>query len=84
MSVFVSGAGPVLYRASAMPATKRRREFPCRRRVPAAMRDMGDPLLADQSAAGSMRAIAHMKPTNSRATAVTATVLRFPRALSAR
>jgi len=38
------------------------------------MREMGDPLPADQFAAGSMRAIAHMKPTGSRATAVTATV----------
>ena len=79
-----SGAGPVLQRASAMPATKRCREFPCRRRAPADMRDVDDPLCADQASVGSMRAIAHMKPTSSRATAVTATVLRFPRPVSAR
>jgi len=39
MSMIASGAGPLLQRASAMPATKREREFPSRRRVPAAMRD---------------------------------------------
>ena len=32
----------------------------------------------------SIMAIAHMKPTSSRATAVIATVLRFPRAVNAR
>lgn len=32
----------------------------------------------DQISAGSIRAMAHMKPTSSRATAVLATVLRLP------
>ena len=84
MSMTSSGAGPLLQRASAMPATKRYREFPCRCRAPAGMRDVGDPFALDQTSVVSIRAIAHMKPTNSRATAVTATVLRFPRAISAR
>jgi hypothetical protein len=60
------------------------REFPCRRRAPAAMRDLNDLPFSDQVSVGSIRAIAHMKPTSSRATAVMATVLRFPRATSAR
>ena len=84
MSMFSSGAGPFLQRASAMPATKRRLEFPRRCRAPADMRGVGDPFCPDQPSAGSIRVIAYMEPTSSRATAVTATVLRFPRAVSAR
>lgn len=38
----------------------------------------------DQAPIGSIRAMAHMKPASSRATAVMATVLRLPRAISAR
>ena len=44
------------------------------------MRELGDRFPWDKIAAGSMRVIARMKPTNLRATAVTAIVLGFPRA----
>ena len=84
MSMISSGAGPFLQRASAMPATKRGLEFPRRCRAPADMRLLGDPFPPDQASIGSIMAIAHMKPTSSRATAVTATVLRFPLAVRAR
>ncbi len=47
-------------------------------------RDVWIWLSPDHTSIGSIRAMAHMKPASSRATAVMATVLRLPRAIKAR
>ena len=74
------GAIPVLLRASAMPATKRPSGIP----QPMALRpSMNNIVRASQAGVGMLRrAISHMNPTISLATAVVATVDFLPRRTS--